>query len=422
MKRATSITACMIFTCCSLSVPDKFSTSDAPVELDISDQIDTEIEICACTSSADCDDGEPCNGEETCSDCRCLPGTPLPDGASCRTSTGLEGTCRGGMCSLESCGNGTVNDGEECDDGNDINGDGCESNCTLSCHDSSDCDLGNQCVNGFCSENENGKVCSYTYPTGPCNDGYFCTAEDTCDGSGNCTGHGNPCDDGFECTENLCEEGSGGPACTYPVLPGFCLIAGICFSDGAENPGNSCQVCRSAYGPRSWHWKEDMTLCPGGVCCSGECRTGGECCRDSDCDEGCTGEALPCEMILNAETCHTQAGCEWTGGGGSCGGSFSCNMLRGVPPEVCETCGCPFSSCWLTPDGISLCDCGGTGPACNTFSGADACLTCRCLWAIDLEHCDGDHYPCETYVLPLACDSQLNCGWSEGVCMDYRCE
>jgi cysteine-rich repeat protein len=31
------------------------------------------------------------------------------------------------------CGNGSVEGGEDCDDGNDVDGDGCDSDCTWSC-------------------------------------------------------------------------------------------------------------------------------------------------------------------------------------------------------------------------------------------------------------------------------------------------
>ncbi len=40
-----------------------------------------------------CDDGEPCNGAETCGVAGCVPGTPLADGTPCPA-----GTCRGGVC------------------------------------------------------------------------------------------------------------------------------------------------------------------------------------------------------------------------------------------------------------------------------------------------------------------------------------
>src|SRR5438105_2321918 len=42
--------------------------------------------------------------------------------------------------SLPQCGNGTLEMGEECDDGNFVTGDGCDNDCTFTCHQDLDCD------------------------------------------------------------------------------------------------------------------------------------------------------------------------------------------------------------------------------------------------------------------------------------------
>ncbi|MBR4984270.1 MAG: DUF4215 domain-containing protein [Proteobacteria bacterium] len=49
----------------------------------------------------------------------------------CLASCGEEGTQKtpGGLEPVESCGNGVIDDGEACDDGNDVSGDGCASGC-----------------------------------------------------------------------------------------------------------------------------------------------------------------------------------------------------------------------------------------------------------------------------------------------------
>src|SRR5690606_891962 len=73
-------------------------------------------------------DGEPTgdgDGEPPCTSigCECDEG---PD--SC--DDGL--ACVAGMCSSAACGNGTTETpAEECDDGNDLEGDGCDNNCTF---------------------------------------------------------------------------------------------------------------------------------------------------------------------------------------------------------------------------------------------------------------------------------------------------
>ncbi len=111
----------------------------------------------SCHTNADCDDGDPCNGVETCQAVAggqaCQAGTPAADNSACGTG----GYCKSGVCTQPVCGNGTVEPGEDCeppntatcsdkcknvicgdgviagneqcDDGNTKNLDGCDSTC-----------------------------------------------------------------------------------------------------------------------------------------------------------------------------------------------------------------------------------------------------------------------------------------------------
>jgi cysteine-rich repeat protein len=90
----------------------------------------------SCTTSPDsCMTTNPCAGTATCSPVtgpngdkgqKCTNGTPPPDGTSCGAN-GL--VCKGGQCTSANCGNGTIDPGEECDDGNTRDLDGCDSRC-----------------------------------------------------------------------------------------------------------------------------------------------------------------------------------------------------------------------------------------------------------------------------------------------------
>ncbi|HET9626176.1 MAG TPA: DUF4215 domain-containing protein [Kofleriaceae bacterium] len=103
----------------------------------------------AAPAGTTCDDGNPCNGAGTCdAQGQCELSAPLPAGASCsdgNACNGIEtcdffGICEpgtppvipgGGVCTLTHCGDGFVDPGEECDDGNSNDFDGCSNLCTL---------------------------------------------------------------------------------------------------------------------------------------------------------------------------------------------------------------------------------------------------------------------------------------------------
>ena len=101
-----------------------------------------------CKVSTDCDDQETCNGVETCDTTKhvCLAGTPAANNTACTLTVGGAGVCSGGICVKAGCGNGTKESGEDCDDGNQVAGDGCESNCTWTCQANADCDDADKCT------------------------------------------------------------------------------------------------------------------------------------------------------------------------------------------------------------------------------------------------------------------------------------
>src|SRR5262245_66239187 len=55
----------------------------------------------------------------------------VTDGSSCTTPRLLAGVCSAGACVPAGCGNGVVESGEVCDDGNAIDGDGCSADCAV---------------------------------------------------------------------------------------------------------------------------------------------------------------------------------------------------------------------------------------------------------------------------------------------------
>jgi cysteine-rich repeat protein len=62
----------------------------------------------------------------------CGDGIPNPDcDEQCDDGNNVNGDGCQGNCILPFCGDGIVDPGEGCDDGNSIDGDGCEADCTL---------------------------------------------------------------------------------------------------------------------------------------------------------------------------------------------------------------------------------------------------------------------------------------------------
>ncbi len=192
------------------------------------------------------------------------PGGPLPDAAP---GPGFEAD--GSIdAKPDRCGNGTLDEGEKCDDFNQVNGDGCTATCTIepgwackipgaactafACGDGfkvgeEDCDDANTAANDGCSATcqleagwhcpDVGKPCVRTTcgdgkkeGTEQCDDGNLrpydgcspgCTAEPVCD-NGTCKG---VCGDGLKFPGEECDDGNGragdGCSATCKLEPGF---------------------------------------------------------------------------------------------------------------------------------------------------------------------------------------------------------
>jgi cysteine-rich repeat protein len=175
-----------------------------------------------------CDDGNGVNGDGCENNCtpspRCGDGivgnTP---GETCDppgSTAGASGnTCRAD-CTV--CGDHIVNDGEQCDDGNNVNGDGCENNCTPSA----------RCGDGIVG-NTPGETCDPPgSPAGP--NGNICRDNCTVCGDGVVNG-GEACDDGNTNNADTCQNN-----CT-PSLPCSVTIAKtVAPDDGSGGVGTAC--------------------------------------------------------------------------------------------------------------------------------------------------------------------------------------
>jgi hypothetical protein len=132
-----------------------------------------------CISDIDCDDGDVCNGAETC-DKVCQPGTPVDcdDSDACTTDT----------CNAET--GDCVYDPINCDDSNSETTDACDP------------------ATGLC-------VYTPVSCTDPCSDNNACTENDACEGDV-CTGTPVNCDDDDLCTTDNCNAETGD--CVYDPI------------------------------------------------------------------------------------------------------------------------------------------------------------------------------------------------------------
>jgi cysteine-rich repeat protein len=148
----------------------------------------------------------------------------------------------GGRCDIgaveSSCGDGVLDPGEDCDDGNGAGGDACPRTCASPRCGDGTVDAGEQCDDGNTVANDCCDACVVAAAGTTCTtDGNACT-DDVCDAAGHCRWVDNvlPCDDGNPCTR--------GDVCSA----GRCVSGQNC--DGAGNP-NFCTTCLRGVGCRA---------------------------------------------------------------------------------------------------------------------------------------------------------------------------
>lgn len=240
---------------------------------------------CSCDTNADCDDGNKCDGIETCQSGICVQGTP----PSCDDGN----VCTRDCDPVQGCIHQPVEDGRSCsDDDLCTTGDVCENGqCTSG--QPRDCTDNNSCTTDTCKPDK-GCVRTPLDDGATCSDGNACTQGDACI-RGACVG-GNPpsCEDNNPCTAGSCDVIKGcvqtnvtkGTSCagTSPCTVQDTCDQGVCTSGVAtlcsdSNPctADTCEVvgppgmqtaqCHSTTLP-------DFTPCgPNGlVCFFGVCR------------------------------------------------------------------------------------------------------------------------------------------------------
>lgn len=289
------------------------------------------------------------------------------------------------------CGNGIVERGEQCDDGNTNSGDGCSAECRYegrlpsacaNLEDGDACGGNSVCLDGLCVEPgcmedadcasdgvcltesrcdlrtyectggdtlPNGEVCDLGGSNGVCLNGGCVTSD--CEEDAECD-NGNLCDGSEACVDNQCVAGSapangascgGGDLCLNEVC-----ITPSCVADADCSASNECALdgaCDlSTYECTGGGNVADGTVCAvggdDGVCLSGTCALV-ECLTDAECDNG-----LVCD---GAERCVDYACVAGTppADGASCGGGDVCADGACITAECLTNADCaPANTCF----------------------------------------------------------------------------
>ncbi|MBW2390036.1 MAG: hypothetical protein JRG89_16625 [Deltaproteobacteria bacterium] len=166
------------------------------------------------------------------------------------------------------CGDGDIDPGEQCDDGNRGDGDCCSSTCQFE-PASGACDSGDACTSGETCDG--GGICGNGSGTN-CDDGLFCSGPETCDPVFLCQPGIPPVvDDGVGCTLDSCDEGND----LVLHIPNHASCDNNVFCDGTE----TCDVifdCLTGSGdpcvgiPATPLCEESLDICV-------ECFSGGDC-------------------------------------------------------------------------------------------------------------------------------------------------
>ena len=193
----------------------------------------------------ECDDGNNTPGDGCENDCTLTPPPACGDNnldpnETCDppgTPAGGNGNQCRGDCTV--CGDAIINGAEACDDGNGINGDACENDCTLPICGNGILDVGEECDDG---NNIDADGCEADCTNPFCGNGIVDPPEE-CDP---------PLLDSNElCDDNIDNDADGLVDCDDPDCPAFCSYVGMPDPNGLVDPNAPCtshKDCRVQFG------------------------------------------------------------------------------------------------------------------------------------------------------------------------------
>jgi hypothetical protein len=373
-----------------------------------------------CTLSSECDNGQYCDGAETCVNNKCVPGAPIvctSDGKSCTTETcdEVSDTCK------------TVYSDTACADGNWCNGvetcdptkaganatTGCAPGTAVNCSDSISCTV------DACDETSD--QCTHSKNDNACGDSQWCNGVETCNPgtsgasptTGCVAGTAPSCEDGLGCTADSCNETTdtcdhapNNNACQdglYCNGQEVCDLTQGCKAGAAVSCPNTdnltCTVESCNEATDTCDTAVDNTKCTNGQICSPSGGTPPSGCITLNCTTGadCTDN----------NACNGVEWCDTSVQGGQCkpGTAVSCNDSI---PCTLDECNPTSGQCSHTPFNAFCSD----GNLCN---GVETCsTTLGCQAGTPLSCSDGKSCTIDSCIASIGCFYQPN----DAACQD----
>ena len=352
-----------------------------------------------------CDDGNIELADGCNANCKIENGTQCAENDACASAI-CDATNATPVCeSIDTCGNNIVETLEVCDDGNITNGDGCDENCKL--EDNVECVDDALCASGVCDKSTTPGRCE---PSNTCGNNIIEKGE-ACDDGGTIIGDG--CDslcnieDAMNCVgDRNCPEGL---ACTDGVCGVECRSNSDC--ENGDCIFGQCVTCTQNTDC------EGTDQCQSGSCVS-SCTTNDECSPQGFCDQRCV-ECLQDEHCLENESCTNGVcddpdrcdpnleTCENT-----CTSNATCTDAR-VPfcdPEgsICGECNdtedCKDSEVCVPSETSNRCEPGCTEESCgNDFCGDDG----LCAECVRDDDCESGR--CNDSICVVQCQADTDC-------------
>jgi len=260
-------------------------------------------DICDCKTDNHCaakEDGNLCNGTLYCDTSKAPFQCKIKAGTVVTCSKANDGPCAANLCQAATgkCVLTAVNGGKPCEDGNkctqsDVcSGTKCQGGQLASCGDD------NPCTTDTCDPKLG---CVHSANTKACDDGNVCTYEDTCKDKSCAPGLPNTCDDKDPCTIDSCNNAGSKPGCQHAPSSGkcddgdYCTVNDTC-SGGVCLPGGR-RYCEDGKACTSDWCDSNAKKCVTKAFGSGTaCLTGGFCDKSGNCARGICimGSKTPC--------------------------------------------------------------------------------------------------------------------------------